>query len=261
MEPYFQDKAFTVYLGDSIEILPKIGKANMIFADPPYNLSNGGTTCRNGKRVSVNKGEWDKVGGTAESLEFTRKWIRACGEALAPGGTIWVTGTYHSIFMAGFALQEENFKILNDIAWFKPNAPPNLACRCFTASHENVIWAKRNDNSKHVFNYDEMKNGKWKGDQLKHPGKQMRSVWCIPSAGKSEKRYGCHPTQKPLALLERIITASTNKGDTILDPFCGSGTTGIEAAMLKRKFIGIEKEEEFAEMTVRRYKSMFRIWD
>ncbi len=228
----------------------------MIFSDPPYNLSNGGFTCHSGKRTSVNKGTWDVSKGVEEDFNFHLQWISACKRVLKPQGTIWISGTYHSIYSCGYALMLCGFKLLNEIAWFKPNASPNLSCRYFTASHETIIWAKKDEKSSHCFNYDIMKNEDWPEDELKKPGKQMRSLWSIPTTPASEKRLGKHPTQKPLALLNRIILASTNEDDLILDPFSGSSTTGIAAVKKNRRFIGIEKEKEFAELSKKRYKEI-----
>lgn len=220
---------------------------DMIFADPPYNLSNGGTSVHAGKRVSVNKGDWDKSIGPEEDFEFHRKWIESCRRVLKKDGTIWISGTYHSIYACGYALQLLNFRILNDIAWFKPNAAPNLGCRMFTASHETLIWASKTKKSKHTFNYKLMKEGDFSSDFIKKPGKQMRSIWSITTPAKSEKIFGKHPTQKPTTLLERIILASTNPGDLVLDPFAGSATTGVSAVNLGRKFIGIDSNAKYLE--------------
>jgi len=224
----------------------------MIFADPPYFLSNGGITCRAGKMVSVDKAEWDKSSGFKENFDFTLKWLGHCKEVLKDGGTIWISGTLHNIYYIGFALQILGFKILNEISWFKPNAPPNLSCRYFAHSHETVLWARKN--GRHKFNYKIMKN--WDSDRINRKGKQMRSVWSIPLTPPREKIHGKHPTQKPIELLRRIITASTERGDTILDPFNGTGTTGVVAKMLGRKYIGIETEKEYLEITKRRLKDV-----
>ena len=170
---------------------------------------------------------------------------------MKPNSTIWISGTYHIIYSIGFALQKLGFKILNEITWFKPNAAPNLSCRYFTASHETLIWAARDKNSKHVFNYSKMKN--------MNGGKQMRSVWEIPTPSKKEKVYGKHPTQKPLALLERIILASTNPDQIVLDPFAGSSTTGVAAVRLSRKFIGIEKEKQYLDLSLHRIKAITEV--
>ena len=208
-----------MYEGDCVELLNQTpeNSVDLIFADPPYNLSNDGFSVHAGKRVSVNKGSWDKSGGVEKDFEFQRKWIHACKRVLKPNGTIWISGTYHSIYQCGFALQLEGYHILNDVTWYKPNASPNLSCRMFTASHETLLWAKKDKKSKQVFNYDLMREGNWSGDKMKVPGKQMRSVWSINTPRNSEKRHGKHPTQKPMDLLERIILASTNEGDVVLE--------------------------------------------
>ena len=176
---------------------------------------------------------------------------------LKPNGTIWISGTYHSIYACVFALQKSGFKILNDICWFKPNASPNMSCRYFTASHETLLWARKDPKGKHTFNYEAMKNGDWGDDAIKKPNKQMRSVWQIDTPKSYEKTFGKHPTQKPLELLRRIILASTNKGDLILDPFTGSSTTGIMALKLGRKFIGIDLEKEYLDLSIKRFEQEF----
>lgn len=245
--PLFKSPRARLYLGDSVEILNslKSESVDMIFADPPYNLSNGGTSVHAGQRVSVNKGDWDKSVGPREDFEFHYKWIEACRRVLKPDGTIWISGTYHSIYACGYALQLQDFRLLNDIAWFKPNAAPNLGCRMFTASHETLLWASKSKKSRHTFNYEEMKYGDFSSDFIKKPGKQMRSLWSLTTPKKEEKLFGKHPTQKPEALLDRIILASTNRGDLILDPFSGSATTGVSALSLGRKYIGIDSNEEY----------------
>jgi len=257
-KPYYQDGHFTLYHGDCLEILERMpgGEVDLIFADPPYNLSNGGFTCQSGKRASVNKGSWDSSSGIEQDFQFHTDWINACKRVLSENGSIWISGTYHSIYACGFALQTEGFQILNDICWFKPNAPPNLSTRYFTASHETLLWARRSQNGKHIFNYQAMKCGEWNEDSLKRPGKQMRTVWSIPTPRISEKGQGCHPTQKPLALLKRILLACTSEGDLVLDPFTGSSTTGLAARCLNRRFIGIDTEKEYLDISTRRYKEM-----
>lgn len=267
---YFSDKDFVLFKEDSIELLKKIpeNSIDMIFADPPYNLSNGGFTVNAGKMVSVNKGDWDKSKGIDEDFAFHIRWIEECYRVLKPNGTIWISGTYHSIYQCGYALQLIGYKILNDISWFKPNASPNLSCRYFTASHETLLWARKDPKGKHTFNYEVMKE--WK-DNYKKPfkspttgkqeyieimheaGKQMRSVWAIGTPKREEKTFGKHPTQKPVALLERVVLSSTNKGDVILDPFSGSSTTGIVAAKNNRKFIGIDLEKEYLDVSKKRF--------
>ena len=245
--PLFSRVGARLFLGDAVEILSAMppGTADFIFADPPYGLSNGGFTCQAGRRVSVDKGEWDKSRGAAGDFAFHRAWIAACRRALSANGSLWVSGTYHSIYACGFALQSDGWHVVNDIAWFKPNAAPNLSCRMFTASHETLIWARKDRKARHQFNYDMARNGAWPGDFIKKPKTQMRSVWAIPTPPPEEKRRGKHPTQKPLALMERLILSCTCEGDLVVDPFCGSATTGIAALRHKRRFVGIDADEGY----------------
>ena len=258
--PYYKRPRFALYHGDSLNILSKLpeNSVDMVFADPPYLLSNGGFTVHAGRRVSVNKGEWDKSNGLKKDFEFHLGWIQAAKRVLKPHGTIWISGTYHSIYQCGFALQVAGYHILNDIAWFKPNASPNLSCRYFTASHETLIWARKDKNEKHIFNYDLMKNGNWPEDQLKKPGLQMRSVWAMGTPKTFEKKFGKHPTQKPEDLLKRIVLASTNKGDIVLDPFTGSSTTGVAAYLLGRQFIGVDTEPQYLDVSIKRFEELDR---
>ena len=256
--PYYKKSGFTLYHGDSLGVLSKLpeNSVDMVFADPPYNLSNGGFSVHSGRMVSVNKGDWDKSKGFKDDYDFHFKWLEACRRVLKPGGTLWVSGTYHSIYQCGHALQALGYHILNDIAWFKPNASPNLSCRFFTASHESLIWARKEKKAKHIFNYDSMKNGNWSEDNLKKPGLQMRSVWSMGTPKPIEKKFGKHPTQKPIDLLKRIVLASTNKGDVIVDPFTGSSTTGIAAALHGRSFIGIDTEKKFLDLSIQRFEDL-----
>ena len=257
-KPYFKSANAVLYRADSLEIMSQLpeNSVDMIFADPPYNLSNGGFTVHAGRRVSVNKGDWDKSLGVASDFEFHVQWIEACHRILKPGGTLWISGTYHSIYQCGYAVQLLGMKILNDISWFKPNAAPNLSGRYFTASHETLIWARKGEKTKHTFNYQAMKNGNHhERDVIKKDGKQMRSVWSITTPRPEEKVFGNHPTQKPIELLDRVIEASTDKGDLILDPFTGSSTTGVVAVRRGRKFIGIDMEKEFLDLSVKRLKA------
>lgn len=249
MRKYFSQDNFTLILGDSLEELKKIKSKSidMIFADPPYFLSGNGITCSGGKMVSVKKGEWDKKIDIKEKHKFNKKWIRMCKRVLKDNGTIWISGTMHNIYSIGMALEEEGFKIINNITWKKLNPPPNISCRAFTHSTETILWAKKDiKNAKHKFNYETMKT--------MNDGKQMKDVWETSLTKPSEKKYGKHPTQKPKELLKRIIIASTDEGDLILDPFNGSGTTGIVANLLNRKYIGIEKEKDYLDLTIRRFK-------
>ncbi|MBP9005867.1 MAG: site-specific DNA-methyltransferase [Candidatus Marinimicrobia bacterium] len=227
------------------------GKFDMIFADPPYFLSNGGITCHAGKMVKVNKGQWDESKGPEMNHEFNTAWLSRCQRILKPDGTIWVSGTHHVIHSVGYAMQQLGMKILNDITWEKPNPPPNLSCRYFTHSTETIIWSAKTEKSKHCFNYDKMR-------QI-NKGKQMKTVWSFPAPNGEEKEFGKHPTQKPVALLERIILASTNEGDLIFDPFSGSSTTGIAAINTHRKFVGTELESEFINLSIARLKHAISI--
>ena len=237
---------FTILQGDCMERLYEIEDKSIdtIFADPPYFLSNGGISVQSGKQVCVDKGDWDK-GGTPEHIyQFNKQWLSLCRSKLKDNGTIWVSGTHHNIFVVQRCLQELGYKILNVITWQKSDPPPSLSCKYFNFSTELVIWARKHEKKTHKFNYETMK-------QL-NGGSQMTDVWRIPAVGLWEKTCGKHPTQKALRLLYRIVLASTNEGDTILDPFAGSSTTGIAANLLGRKFIGIEQEKEFVDLSRRR---------
>lgn len=242
--PYFKsdNRDFTVVNGDCFDVLPQFDfQFDMIFADPPYFLSNGGISYQAGKVVCVDKGEWDK-GGTPESImEFNRRWLSLCRQKLKDNGTVWISGTHHNIFSIAQVLTELGFKILNVITWAKTNPPPNISCRFFTHSTEFIIWARKSPKVPHQFNYELMKE--------LNEGKQMTDVWRLPAIGRWEKSCGKHPTQKPLSLLTRIILASTSENAWILDPFAGSSTTGIAANLCGRKFLGIEREEEYAELS------------
>lgn len=253
-----KQKNFALYHGDCLEELKHFpdNYFDMIFADPPYFLSSGSFSCQSGKMVSVKKGDWDLSKGFQDDFNFHLKWIKECRRVLKPHGTIWVSGTYHSIYQCGFILQNAKYHILNDVAWFKPNAAPNLSCRFFTASHETLIWARKEKKAKHTFNYQEMKNGNWSEDKLKKPFLQMRSVWSVNTPKKEEKKFGKHPTQKPLDLLKRIILASTKEGDIVLDPFTGSSTTGVAANLYNRKFVGIDLDKNYLDLSIQRLDAL-----
>lgn len=241
---------FRILQGDCMERLTEIedNSIDAIFADPPYFLSNGGISVHSGKQVCVDKGDWDK-GGTPEYVyEFNRKWLSLCRSKLKDNGTIWISGTHHNIHVVMRCLQELGYKVLNTITWQKTDPPPNLSCKYFNFSTELIIWARKHEKKSHKFNYETMK-------QL-NGGTQMTDVWRIPAVSRWEKEQGKHPTQKPLRLLYRIILASTNTGDTILDPFSGSGTTGIAANLLGRKYIGIEQDSSFVDLSVRRRQAI-----
>lgn len=256
----YRDDAHGIFLyqGDCLEVLDAIaakhpcGCFDMIFADPPYFLSNGGITCHAGKMVNVHKGDWDKSKGAEENHNFNTEWLRRCQRVLKPNGTIWVTGTHHVIFSVGYAMQQLGMKILNDIAWEKPNPPPNLSCRYFTHSTETVLWAAKTEKSKHLFNYPVMKAV---------TGKQMKTVWKIPAPSNGEKTFGKHPTQKPVALVERCLLAATNEGDMVLDPFLGGGTTAVACARTYRLFLGIELDYRHLQRAGQRAdREIIEIW-
>ena len=240
-----ENKDFTLAKGDCLDLLPNINfQFDMIFADPPYFLSNGGISVQSGKQVSVIKGDWDKSQGFEKDNEFNYQCLKLCREKLKENGTIWISGTYHNIFSVAQMLKELNFRILNCITWAKTNPPPNLSCKFFTHSTEFILWARKKKKVTHYYNYELMKeiNG----------GTQMRDLWSLPAIAKWEKSCGKHPTQKPLPLLARIILASTKENDWILDPFTGSSTTGIAASLLNRRFLGLDKEDEFLKISKNR---------
>jgi site-specific DNA-methyltransferase (adenine-specific) len=258
--------SWTLVQGDCLEALERLPprSVDLVFADPPYHLSNGGSTCRSGRRASVDKGAWDRSGGVTQDHAFQARWLEACRRVLKPSGTIWVSGTQHVIFSVGYAMQELGFHLLNTVTWYKPNASPNLACRFFTHSTEILLWAspQRLRPLAHRFNYREMK--------AQNGGKQMRDLWAIaerpepggeqviwslPTPAPREKVHGRHPTQKPLGLLERVIAASASPGDLVLDPFCGSGTTGVAAVRAGCRFLGLERDPEYVGLAARRLRS------
>lgn len=248
MSPFFEDPRhhIEIYQGDCLQILAAMPAecVDLIFADPPYFLSNGGITCHAGRMVSVNKGSWDRSRGAGENHEFNRAWLAAAQRVLKPNGAIWVSGTAHVIHSVGFAMQQLGFKLLNDIQWVKPNPPPNLSCRYFTHSTETIIWAAKNSKSRHTFHYKLMRE--------ENAGKQMKSVWHIYPPATWEKRFGKHPAQKPVALLDRIIRASSSEGDLVLDPFMGGGTTLLAALRLRRFSLSIELDGASAKLALSR---------
>ena len=240
LEPYFKstDKDFYLLHGDTMKLLPEFEhKFDMVFADPPYFLSNDGLSIQNGQIVSVNKGSWDKSEGFDFVNDFNRKWLSLVRDKLKDDGTIWISGTIHNIFSVGQILTELGFKILNIVTWEKTNPPPNFSCRYFTHSTEQIIWARKSKSTPHYFNYELMKQ--LNGD------KQMKDVWKLPAIAPWEKSCGKHPTQKPLSVLTRLILASTKPNAWILDPFAGSSTTGIAANLANRRFLGVDREEDF----------------
>jgi site-specific DNA-methyltransferase (adenine-specific) len=245
-----------LFRGDSLDIMDDLARAHpdglvdMVFADPPYRLSNDGMTCRNGSRASVNKAEWDRSRGDDLDHEWNRAWLLRCHQLMKPDATIWVTASQHILFSVGMAVRELGMKILNVISWEKPDPPPNLSHRVFTHSTEFLIWAARSPQSRHRFNYGSM-------CELAG-GRQMQTVWRIAPPDDTEKRLGRHPTQKPLALVRRAIFAATARGDVILDPFVGSGTTAVAAVQAGRQCVGLDSDAGYLDLAGRRVEAVLR---
>lgn len=236
---------FVLIQGDTMQELTRIqGKFDMIFADPPYFISGGGKTIRGEKVVVAYFGDWDKIRPDKEKDVFNYQWLSLCREKLKDDGTIWVSGSFHNIFSVARCLTDLGYKILNVITWQKTDPPPSLTGTRFNFSTEFIVWAAKSSNSNYYLNFKLM--------QQLNGGKQMSDVWKIPSVANWEKRCGKHPTQKPLRLLYRIILATTKQGDTILDPFAGSCTTGIAANLLNRNFVGIEQDSYYVKLGHRR---------
>lgn len=240
-----------LYRGDCHALMATLpaDSIDCIWTDPPYFLSNDGTTCVAGRRKTVNKGKWDRSRGLEADHDFNVEWLAECYRILKPAGTIWISGTHHVYLSVGMALQQLGYRLLNDIVWEKPNPPPNLGCRCFTHATEMLLWAtkaEKGSRHKYTFNYQAMKE--------LNDGRQMKNVWRLPAAGNKEKRHGKHPTQKPVALIERCLLASTNPGDQVFDPFAGSASTGVAAINLGRVFSGCELETGYARLGAKRLK-------
>lgn len=246
MQQWNNNNEYRLFYGNSMKVLANIEeKVDMIFADPPYFLSSGnGTVKINGRYINFDKGAWDRQRSKEEIYDFNKRWLSLCRECLKDSGTIWVCGTYHNIFEVAECLKDLNFKILNMIVWQKSDPPKTLTNQRFNFSAEYIIWARKCEKVPHYFNYDLM--------ERMNNGVHMPDVWKLPATGHWEKTCGKHPTQKPLRLLYRIILASTREGETILDPFAGSCTTGIAANLLGRKFIGIDQEEKYLQLGMRR---------
>ena len=246
--PYYKSSPhdFNLLHGDMFELLPQFK-----FKFDPYFLSNGGISVQSGKIVCVDKGDWDKGKSQEEINAFNMEWLSLCREKLKDNGTIWISGTYHNIFSVANCLTKLGYKILNVITWAKTNPPPNISCRYFTYSTEFIIWARKMAKVPHYYNYDLMK--------MINDGKQMTDVWRLPAIAPWEKSCGKHPTQKPIGLLARIIMASTKPGAWILDPFAGSSTTGIAANLLGRRYLGIELQQEYVEMGMKRREEINRL--
>jgi len=247
---YYRDHNVKLYLGDTFKVLDKLSSrsVNMIFADPPYFLSNNGITCQSGKMVSVNKANWDETNMTLqEKIKYNYRWIKKCKRILKDDGTIWISGTMHNIFIIGVALEKAGLQIINNVTWQKTNPPPHLARKAFTHSTETLLWARKKG-EKSYFNYDLMKS--------LNNNKQMKDLWQFSLTKPSEKRFGKHPTQKPIELLKRIVLSSTKTGDIVLDPFSGSGTTGVAARILHRNYIGIDAKSDYLDLSIQRIQNI-----
>jgi modification methylase len=244
-----------IIVGDCVEALARLPEASidLVFADPPYNLQLNSELYRpDNSRVDAVDEDWDKFGSFAAYDEFTRAWLSACRRVLKPTGSLWVIGSYHNIFRVGAALQDLGFWILNDVIWRKSNPMPNFRGRRFTNAHETMIWASTGPKARYVFNYEAMK--------ALNEDLQMRSDWLFPiCSGEERLKQECgrktHPTQKPEALLHRVILASSQAGDVVLDPFLGSGTTAVVAKRLGRQFIGVERDRDYAAAAEVRLKA------
>ena len=242
----------TILAGDCIEVMNSLPEASidLIFADPPYNLQLKAELHRpDNSRVDAVDDAWDQFSSFAAYDRFTRDWLRAARRLLRPDGAIWVIGSYHNIFRVGASLQDAGFWILNDVVWRKANPMPNFRGKRFTNAHETMIWASKSEGGKYTFNYEALKS--------LNEGVQMRSDWVLPICTgherlKDDTGAKAHPTQKPEALLHRVLVGSTNPGDVVLDPFFGTGTTGAVAKMLGRDFIGIEREESYRRVAQKR---------
>jgi modification methylase len=246
----------SVLVGDCTTEMARLPEASvdLVFADPPYNLQLGGELLRpNNTRVDGVDDAWDKFGGFEDYDRFTRDWLRAARRLLKPDGTLWVIGSYHNIYRVGAILQDLGYWILNDIVWRKTNPMPNFRGRRFTNAHETLLWCARSREARYTFNYESMKT---LNEEL-----QMRSDWLFPLCGGSERLKGedgrkAHPTQKPEALLHRVLMASTRPGDLVLDPFFGTGTTGAVAKRLSRRFLGIERDPGYAALARERIRAV-----
>ncbi len=242
----------TIIAGDCIEVMRSLPaeSIDLIFADPPYNLQLRGELHRpDNSRVDAVTDAWDQFSSFAAYDEFTRDWLSAARRLLKPNGAIWAIGSYHNVFRMGAELQNQGFWILNDVVWRKSNPMPNFRGKRLTNAHETLIWAAKAEASKYTFNYEALKS--------LNEGVQMRSDWVLPICNggerlKDENGDKAHPTQKPESLLHRVLLATTNPGDVVLDPFFGTGTTGAVAKMLGREFIGIEREESYRKVATAR---------
>ena len=244
---FLEEKDYHIETINCLRAFKKIPSESVdsIITDPPFFLSSGGITCQSGRMVSVDKGSWDKKDSFEETLNFNRRWLYEAARVLKAGGTMWVFGTMHNVYQIGCLTQAHGgLKILNNVTWQKTSPPPNLACRSFTHSTETILWIRKEGKSKHFFDYPLSKT--WNN------GKQMKDVWPMGRVKKVEKKFGKHPTQKPLELMERLVLASTQPGEIVLDPFSGSGTTGVAAVKHGRKYIGFDIDASFNRIARKR---------
>lgn len=244
------DRRWHLVRGDAAEQLALVPdhSVDCMIADVPYGVSDGGTTCQSGRRVSVDKAEWDAPMTPDESLRFHERWLEQARAALKPTGTLWVSGTHHVIFDVGFAMRRLGFHVLNLVTWCKPNASPHLAGRYFCHSTEQLIWCspKRREPLRHFFAYTETK--------AENGGKQQRDYWVMPVKFSARERRWIHPTKKPEMLMERIIRATSQLGDLVVDPFCGSASSGAVAVRLGRRFLGIDLDPVYLTSAATRLK-------
>ena len=249
-QAYFQTTDFSLYLGDSLSLISELddNTIDVVFADPPYFLSSGRKMDIAGRKMSFEKGAWDRCRSTEEIDEFNEQWIGAIVPKMKENATIWVSGTFHNIFSVQRILVSHKFKIINIVSWQKSNPHEIVDGQHMTFSTEFLVWARKSYHGRHFYNHDLMvaQNG----------GKPLTDVWRLTTPSTWERKQGKHPTQKPLRLLYRIILASTREGETILDPFAGSCTTGIAANLLGRKFIGIDQSKEYLNYGIRRYQEI-----
>ncbi len=254
--PFYYDvsNGIKLYNADTFSFFKNIpdGCVDLIFADPPYFLSSGGITCHSGKMENVNKGEWDKSKPIEEIHNYNKQWLSECNRILKKHATIWVCGTFHNIFSVGFALQELDFKILNNIVWEKKDPPPNLTKKYFVHASEHLLWASKTKYSKHIFHQDALKEVS-NGEPMKSV---WRDIWKLPSVDHLEKVFGKHPTQKPEEVIRRAVLASSNIGSLVFDPFCGSGTTGVVCRRMNRRFVGVDNNLKYLDIAKKRIASV-----
>lgn len=240
----------SIIQGDCLDVMDDMesDSVDLIISDPPYNASKGNELSCQDKGWDKLKEDWDSF-TQDEYFQFTIKWIKKAKDILKSGGSIFIFGSYHNIGFVNVTLQKLNMDMLNEIVWYKRDAFPNVSCTRLTASHESILWAYKGEDKDYTFNYDWMKETNWADDVLDERNKQVRTVWNISkNKDDSETKHGSHPTQKPRSLIDRLVLMASNKDDTVLDPFAGSGTTLVSAKRHGRKYIGIEKQEEFIDL-------------